>query len=286
MTILRRLRRARASARFALTHNVGNLELHVAHGCNLSCESCSHYSNHNHKGMVSLDEASDWIARWRDRIVPSQFSLLGGEPAINPALADFVPMVRRHWPRVPIRIASNGFLLHRHPDLPRRMAEDGNVRLELSMHHTSPEYEARFAPVLDLARAWERDHGIDLRVLRSVDRWTRRYTGAGAAMRPFADGDPRQSWINCRARCLQLHDGAIWKCAPLAYLGMQDARYGLSAEWDPYLAYRPLTPDCSPAEMREFFLREEEDMCGMCSVQPSFFDLPLPFPARRARPTD
>jgi hypothetical protein len=31
---------------------IGNLELHVAHGCNLSCESCSHYTSQGHRSKV------------------------------------------------------------------------------------------------------------------------------------------------------------------------------------------------------------------------------------------
>lgn len=40
---------------------IKHLEIHVAHICNLSCESCSHYSNQGHKGLVSLEEAEKWM---------------------------------------------------------------------------------------------------------------------------------------------------------------------------------------------------------------------------------
>src|SRR4051794_20267283 len=48
-----------------------NLELHVAHGCNLTCESCSHYSNQGHTGLVALADADAWMAGWSRRLEPA-----------------------------------------------------------------------------------------------------------------------------------------------------------------------------------------------------------------------
>lgn len=260
---------------------IRNLELHVAHSCNLACESCSHYSDQGHKGLVSLDEAARWIALWADRIAPATFSLLGGEPAIHPQLADFVPLVRSAWPNAHLRLASNGFLLGRHPELPKRLAEAGNARIAVSIHHGSDAYRRRLAPVIALLRGWAIDHGLNIVLEDSHGQWTRRYTGTGAEMAPFEDDEPRLSWQNCPARyCSQLLDGAIWKCAPLAYLPMQDRKYGLSAKWRPYLDYRPLPSDCPDAELRAFFAREDEPACAMCAARPERFAPPLPYPER------
>lgn len=66
--------------------DIYNLEIHVAHACNLACESCSHYSNHGHKGLVSQ-------------------------------LTQFARISRQHWPLSTLRIVANGFFLHRHPEL-------------------------------------------------------------------------------------------------------------------------------------------------------------------------
>ena len=99
------------------------LELHVAHGCNLRCESCSHYSNHGHSGIVSLEEADRWMGLWSRRVSVTMFNLLGGEPTIHPELPRFIGLVRRHWPRAHIGIVSNGFsfctaILRCRPPLP------------------------------------------------------------------------------------------------------------------------------------------------------------------------
>jgi hypothetical protein len=254
------------------------LELHVTHACNLSCESCSHYSNHGHGGELSLAEAERWMLAWRDRIDVRQFNLLGGEPSIHPQLPEFIPLVRRHWPEAHVRVVTNGFFLFRHPGLPVALAAAGHADLCLSVHHGGEDYLRRLQPARDLLADWQRDHGIRVEIWESHAGWTARYRGRGAAMLPFEDGRPQDSWAICPAKwCKQLHDGKIWKCAPLAYLGMQKARYPqLSEQWDPYLRYVPLEANCSDEELRAFITRGVESACGMCPADRRPFTLPNP----------
>lgn len=253
------------------------LELHVSHACNLTCESCSHYSNHNHRGNLDPAEADRWMAHWSPRIAVDRFGLLGGEPTLNPALAEFVPLVRRHWPHARLRITTNGFFLDRHPHLPQALARAGNTQIVLSLHHDSPDYLARIAPARELLAAWQREFGIDVEIQPSHTYWTRRYHGFGSAMMPFADGDRRRSWEICPARyCKQLHDGRLWKCGPLAYLGLQHQRYALAEAWRPYLAYQALEPGCPDAELDAFLAREDEAACEMCPAQRQTFAPAVP----------
>jgi hypothetical protein len=222
------------------------------------------------------------MSAWRTRILPNTFSLLGGEPSIHPELTSFIPLIRRHWDgRTAIRLVSNGFLLHRHPSLPRALADHGPAVLDISIHHESPEYLERFRPVLDLLSGWRRDYGIQVRLMASGRTWTRRYKGFGKEMMPFNDREPRLSWEACPAKyCRQLFEGKIWKCSPIAYLPMQHAKFGLAEAWDPYLRYQPLDPTCTDAELDVFLDRQEEPICGMCPARPEQFSMPLPFPSR------
>ena len=256
---------------------IRNLEIHVVHSCNLACESCSHYSNQGHKGTLALETADEWMRAWSGRLAPHTFSLLGGEPTIHPQLPEFFTLARRHFPNAHLRIVTNGFFLHRHPTLPLLLRDDPNACLYLSLHHGAFEYREKIAPILALAESWVARYRIRLMYYDSYKNWTRRYHGFGAAMEPFDDKRPRSSWESCPAKyCPQLFEGKIWKCGPLAYLKLQDAKYGLSDKWKPYLAYRPLEAGCSDAELEEFFAREEESHCGMCAAEPQRFALPIP----------
>lgn len=253
-----------------------NLELHVAHGCNLSCTSCAHYSNHHHSGMLSLAKAREWLSAWSRRLRPRQFSLLGGEPALNPALPQFVWLAREMFPDSKIILVSNGFLLKRHPRLPVALRGTGTV-LHISIHSGSDEYQGRLEPVRELIADWQRRWGITVNWRESFRTWTLRYRGFGKEMQPFNDSDPEASWRNCPAKwCLQLHDGKLWKCPAVAYLRMQDRKYGLGEEWRFYLDYEPLLPDCDDEQLRRFVDRETEPICGMCPAYPETFRLPYP----------
>lgn len=266
---------------------IKNLEMHVVHSCNLACESCSHYSNQGHKGIVSLDEAEQWMRSWSERLDPAVFILLGGEPTIHPKLPEFVTLARKYWPQSKLRLITNGFFLHRHPTLPAVLSADRDAEIRISLHHDAPEYREKVAPVLKLLRGWEREYGIRVDYRGSYRQWTRRYRGFGAKMEPYEDGRPRRSWEVCPAKhCLQLFERKIWKCSPLAYLRLQDEKYHLSAQWEPYLRYAPLEPECSEEELQSFLAREEEACCGMCPANPEKFVLPLPLPGRREVPAE
>ena len=267
----------------AKRRRINRLELHVTHACNLACESCSHYSNHNHRGHMSLSDADRWMGVWSSRVFLDEFHLLGGEPTIHPELTEFVRLARWHWPETIIRIRTNGFFLHRHPRLPELLAADKRVIISVAVHHDSAEYRERLQTTFNLIDRWQKEFAISVEVDQSFKNWTQRYIGFGADMQPFEDGAPRASWEICPAReCMQLFEGKIWKCAPLTYLAMQKAKYGLSSKWDFYLGYKPLEPSCSDSEFDAFVAKEDEPHCGMCSSRRRPLDLPNPIRGRQS----
>jgi hypothetical protein len=265
--------------------DVGDLEIHVAHACNLKCQSCSHYSDQGHKGVVSLEDADRWMSAWNRRLQVRTFSLVGGEPTIHPELTEFVRLARRRWPDSHLRLVTNGFFLHNHPDLPRVLQGDRKAHIFMSIHHDAPGYVDSLKPNYELLKAWQREYGLDVFYYRSYAHWRRTYRGSGAAMQPYDDRQPRRSWERCTAKGFyQLFEERIWKCSPLAYLRMQDAKHKLSDDWVPYLHYQPLEPRCSDADAKAFFAKEDEPYCTMCPAEPERFKLPIPL-ARVDKPS-
>ena len=222
-----------------------NLELHVSHACNLACQQCSHFSNFNHKGMITPEEADRQMGLWSGRLLPHYFSLLGGEPTLNPQLIEIIRISRRHFPHSLLQLVTNGFNLHRHPELPSVLEEAGCF-LEISIHHDSEEYQKRLEPVQQLVASWQRTHTLKVNWRTSNTRWRRAYRGHGATMLPYEDNHPERSWETCSSKwCPQIHDGKLWKCPQMAYLSMQAAKYELNDAWNPYLKYTPLGPTCT-----------------------------------------
>lgn len=257
---------------------VHNLEIHAWHACNLFCESCSHYSSLGLRGGPSAEECESWMSAWGTRIAPRVFSIVGGEPTLNPDLTQIVIAAGKIWHTSRIRLVTNGLLLSRHPDLPKALAAIGRKSyLEISSHHTSPEFQARFADVREIAAAWKNEYGLNIRIINSEAYWIRSYDYAQGAIR-FMDGDPRRAWEACEGKkCRQIFDGNLWKCPAVAYFNLMKQRTSVDARWDDLLKeYRSLEPSCTDAELADFMALEEEMICKICPESLERFKLPNP----------
>jgi organic radical activating enzyme len=263
---------------------IQNLEMHAWHGCNLACESCSHFSSLNLRGGPSAEDCRSWMAVWRDRLEPVVFSVLGGEPAMNREFVEIVEAAVECWPRSHIRVVTNGFYLHRHPRLPEVMTRAARSTLEVNSHHTSEAFQRRFSPIRELVGQWQQTYGLHVRLIEASRKWSRRYEADDEAIR-FYDSDARKAWTACVGKyCTQLHDGRLWKCAPAAYFKMvaRTRRTDESAS-ALFRGYAPLAPSAGDAELDAFFAREDESICRLCPERLERFDLPMPL-GRRTRP--
>jgi hypothetical protein len=81
-----------------------------------------------------------------------------------------------------------------------------------------------------------------------------------------------------------LFEGKIYKCAPLAYLKMQKAKYEISPKWDFFLGYEGLDPACSDGELDAFIAKEDEPYCAMCSAHRRPLALAIPTRGGRKSP--
>ena len=263
---------------------VPHLEWHITHNCNLSCESCSHFTNHGHDWFIDIDTLTKWYSYWNKRISPRRMAVLGGEPLLHKNIVDIIYLTRDMWQQPPYsgikshyptpryEIVTNGILIdkEKHKNLPKALV-DTDCTLSVSIHSTknvSLEYSNKLKKSLNIIKEWRDRYNIKINLYDSFKDWSRVYNGFGINSEPFEDNTPEQSWKNCPAgqECFQLYNGNIYKCAPLAYLPLLKEKYGplLSGKWDPYLKYIPLTPDCSDDDIIEFYNRKCESVCGMC----------------------
>lgn len=255
---------------------IPNLEIHASYACNLTCKSCSHFSDQRIGKNVSFEEIADQMMQWSGRIQPKVFSILGGEPTLNKQLVQIVRECRKQWPFSTLRLISNGFFLKNHPGLPRVLQQTG-CELDISVHHDGPEYTEKLIPVRKLLEEWKKQYSFKLTFRPSAAKWRTTFEGVGSEMVPFKDGDPEKSYKICVAKhCPQIHEGKIYKCPQLAYLNLMDRKYNLPEVWDQYLAYRPLYPECSDAELEMFFKTRVEAACSMCPAHHRYFVIPSP----------
>tara|TARA_X000000368_G_scaffold216839_1_gene171094 strand:+ start:5141 stop:5971 length:831 start_codon:yes stop_codon:yes gene_type:complete len=260
--------------------DIEQLELHVTHACNFTCEGCSHYSNHGHSGNLSLDDCEEWLYGWSRRIKPKTFTILGGEPTLNKNLPDIVYMVRAMFPdpSTGIDVITNATGLHLQPRLPQMLVATG-ATLAVSIHSTEhPNYIKKFKRGYKLAKKWKHDLGVWVEFWDFTNKeWVRQYKGFGDRMMPYEDNNSRKSWEVCISKyAMQLHEGKLWKCPALAYLPMQAEKYNLSDKWNPYLKYQSLDVDCTDEELEEFLNREDESFCSMCPANRDVYTKPDP----------
>jgi organic radical activating enzyme len=273
---------------------IEKLDLHVADSCNLRCEQCDHFSNLAFKKVFEPDTLRSWCEPWSKRIRPLSFHILGGEPLMNKNIVEIIYLMRELWTDSHIVLWSNGLLAHQHPDVPRALKET-NTSLQISNHSTanSAGYDRNFDKCIEVLKKWYEEYEIDVTIQynngdhikfkkhqdiyymvnQKVNTgpdgtlWERFYRGYGKDMKPYNDGNPELSWTNCSAKCPQLYGGRIHKCAPLTFLPLVNEKFGLSEEWNHYLTYKGLSPECSDDQLDAFLGLKAESFCGMCPTK-------------------
>jgi hypothetical protein len=94
------------------------------------------------------------------------------------------------------------------------------------------------------------------------------YQGAGTQIKPFQHDDVTESKKHCTCPTLQLYKSNLYKCAPIAYIGEVLEKFGMEndPDWQPYLRYEPLTPDCSDDELVNSMKKQPQPewTCKMC----------------------
>lgn len=254
---------------------VPKIEMHLAHACNLRCRGCTHYSDYGLQGVVRLADGGQWLTGWARRIEPLRFTFLGGEPLLNNELPEYLRLARTLWPRVSLRLATNGLLLPRWGGRLWPVLAGTQTMLSISEHSREERYRNRLMPILAKARDCAAWFGFPFEVRNSVDNWYRLYRGWGQTMVPFDDGNPAASWAVCQNKhCVTLQDNALWKCPPVAHLPRVAKKLDLPLYpgWIALREYEPLRPAASDDEIRAFFARAAEPVCGMCPARLEYFE--------------
>ena len=255
------------------------LEYHLAHGCNLSCQQCSHYSNFRLAGaMPTPHDARAEFELWSKRLRPHRFALLGGEPLLNPNLIDHLHLARECWPTSNLMLVTNGFFFDRHPDLPQRLVEL-DCRLEVSQHGDDPTYLERFRKAKHTVWKWREDYpGIQIKIRQSHRGWMRQYHIESGKPVPF-NSNPNAAYKVCMQKtCTQLFQGMLWKCPALAYFAQLESKLNLQeiAAWQLFRDYKACRPDATDAEVQTFIDTAAIPQCSLCPSNRTAFRHPDP----------
>ncbi|GAA5509147.1 radical SAM protein [Novipirellula caenicola] len=243
------------------------LEYHLAHGCNLSCQQCSHYSNFRLAGKLPTPaDARREYSSWSNRVRPRRFALLGGEPLLNPHLIEHLRLARQYWSDSNLMLVTNGFFFDRHPELPATLV-DTNCRLEVSQHGTHQPYVDRFNTVKRTVWQWRADYpAIRIKIRQSHRGWMQQYRVEDGKPMPF-DSKPETAYRICMQKtCTQLFRERLWKCPALAYFALMEQRLKLETipAWQLFRDYKACPASASDEELQTFVEAKAIPQCGLC----------------------
>jgi len=238
-----------------------DLEINVVYGCNLNCNYCAHLSNYL-KGYVCTDDIEQWYNTWSQRLIPQQFSVLGGEPLLHPHLPKILRLTKEHWGQSKLQLVSNGLLLAEQSADVWSALQETDILVSLSRHTQNQ----RFVEKQDTGIQLLETYGIRHEIRPSYIDWRKYYRVHNGKILPYSS-NPSRAWNNCylKHRCMTLMDNAVFKCSHIACLTHAFKKGVIGAEWQPLWEYSPLMPDASDEEIQEFMRMQPVSVCRLCA---------------------
>jgi hypothetical protein len=83
------------------------VEFYITNVCNFNCTGCNRFNNYNFSGTQRWEDYKNIYARWSKVLSLPEFSILGGEPMLNPTYKDWILGLTALWPRAKKRFITN-----------------------------------------------------------------------------------------------------------------------------------------------------------------------------------
>ena len=239
------------------------LEINATYTCNLKCEYCAHLGRYI-KGIVPLESIKEWLASWKNRLLPCIVRILGGEPLLHKDIYQVVRAVYETWTESQRILVTNG-LIERHDDHFVRSVRETDTHIWVSVHHDTPRMHA----VIDANINRWRNAGLIVIKNLFTNEWRKCYRMHGNKPVPF-DTDPKTAWDRCctQRNCMTLLDNQLYMCPQAALFQYAYKNKFVGEEWKLSADYKPLPPTCTWRELVNFVEnKHEQSICRMCPDQ-------------------
>jgi hypothetical protein len=252
------------------------LETMVTYACTLACRWCTNYSDYGMSGgYVKWETAQPWFDKLFTRLRVDCFSLIGGEPFLNPELETWVRQFKQNYPYVTLMILTNGQLFHKNTWILDCMEEYGMMYLKLSNHQPGEQYFTDMVETILARFDWNyvdgkyfsQDKILDLEIAE-IPTFMKTYKGEYGSMKPY-NSDPFESFKICNQQiCPLLEDGKLYKCSTVGMLHkvLGDHNQTNDPDWQPYLN-SGLSLDCSDQDLLDWvgnYGKPHSQLCKMC----------------------
>lgn len=115
----------------------------LAEHCNLKCRGCDHFA------PLAEPEFADLAAFERDFARMSsllngkamKIGLMGGEPLLNPRVAEYLPIARRYFRTTKIRVVTNGLLLLKQNEDFWKACRENGIMIEVTRYPINLDFD-------------------------------------------------------------------------------------------------------------------------------------------------
>lgn len=83
------------------------VDFYITNVCNLTCENCNRFNNHDFKGWQRWSDYEETYRHWGQLVKLKAITIMGGEPFLNPTLKDWIQGLNRIFD-IEIQVLTNG----------------------------------------------------------------------------------------------------------------------------------------------------------------------------------
>ena len=89
-------------------HRIPNkVDFYITNVCNLTCEGCNRFNNHNFRGWQRWSDYELDYRRWGELIELNAVTIMGGEPFLNPSLGEWISGINDIF-GIEVQVLTNG----------------------------------------------------------------------------------------------------------------------------------------------------------------------------------
>ena len=265
--------------------HIRNLEYMITTSCDLACPGCDRFIDHGHAFVEKFEDIVSNMEQWFKRLDPDHVTIIGGEPLLHPRIYDILTEARRIFDHAVIEVYTNAFLLPKRPKIFNVLKKIGNAKVSCSIHNKNPKYreivERNLHQAFYSKGKWfetsPNTHTCETVVLEVTDPtqggWYDYRRVVDGVLKPWNDNDPTSSYKNCGVNIYPIiYKNKLYKCPPISMVRTHLTKNFMleDEDWEPYLKYEGLDPDCDEQELEKFVknIYEPHSICAMCPANP------------------
>ncbi|MDR1653713.1 MAG: 4Fe-4S cluster-binding domain-containing protein [Prevotellaceae bacterium] len=204
--------------------NIPILHLHLADHCNLNCRGCDNFSPLSPEifpDFQAFTNDCEQISKiCGDRI--DEVQLLGGEPLLNKQIIDYLNVTRKFFPKIPIKIITNGILLPKMKSEFWESARQNDIEIVVTKYPINIDFQSLKQKVNDEKIRFSFYGNTEI-VPKTMECVPLDLQG---------NQNARDSFLRCsRAnRCVAVDNGKLYTCSLVPYVKYFNSFFGKNLE--------------------------------------------------------